>query len=131
MSPEEFSSQMNRLTAQYGTQPYGAERAKLIWEAVGTLSVASWKRIVDRLIGECDRAPLLPKMREMIAEEREHEWATEKREHSKGAQEGWSRLSRGELHDVMETMRRRLMGGMKDDEYASFVRSVNQLGRDE
>lgn len=122
---------MNRLAGQFGAQAYGAERAKLIWEAVGTLNVASWKRIVDRLIGECDRAPLLPKMREMIAEEREHEWATEKREHSRDAQEGWSRLSRGELHNVMETMRRRLMGGMKDDEYASFVRSVNQLGRDE
>ncbi len=71
---------------------------------------------------------MLPKMREMIAEERENEWATEKREHSRGAQEGWSRLSRGELHEVMETMRKRLMGGMKDEEYASFVRSVNQLG---
>lgn len=80
MTESEFNAQMNRLTAQFGKSFYTTERQVLIWDAVGTLDGFTFRRIVDKLIGECRQAPLVPEIREHVARERERLWSSTKRD---------------------------------------------------
>src|SRR3954462_10986965 len=78
MNLQEFDSQVNRLRDTFGDRSYPDERVKIIWREVQSLGRAWFERTIDRLIGEFRKAPMLPDIRFLIAEERERHRQTEK-----------------------------------------------------
>ncbi len=73
MTPVEFNNQMTRLIRNFGKNAYSEERGALIWREVQHLSAVWLENTVDRFIGDCKYAPLLPEFREAIAKEREYQ----------------------------------------------------------
>lgn len=78
MTDDQFNRHMNRLASVFPKGAYPSERILLIDEAVNRLSEDAWSRMVDQLIGDCATAPMLPKIRELAAIEREREWSKQK-----------------------------------------------------
>lgn len=70
MTEPEFQTEINRLASVFGGA-YKTERAALIWHEMQNLSADSFKRIVDKLIGECRQAPMIQEFREAASPERE------------------------------------------------------------
>ena len=68
MTTVEFSAGIERLKIQFGNQAYGETRAKLIYAWAKTLSKESWFAIIDSAISECERPPLLPKLKDIWQE---------------------------------------------------------------
>jgi hypothetical protein len=80
VNAEEFNTEMLRLSAQFSKASYSKERVELIAREVQSMSAYWWKRTVDRLLGECRQAPLLPEIRVLVAEERSREWERRKKQ---------------------------------------------------
>jgi hypothetical protein len=78
MTHAEFDLHMNRLASVYSKGAYPTERVTLIYDAVKNLDGSTWGRVVDQLISECSSAPMLPKIRELVASERERAWSQHK-----------------------------------------------------
>lgn len=71
MNEIQFQYQIRRLQEQFGNQNYSQERIKLIWREVKDIEPFWFEKTVDRFIGECRQAPLLPEFRDAIAVLRE------------------------------------------------------------
>jgi hypothetical protein len=81
MKFEEFNSQMQRLITNFGRTAYSQERSTLIWRETQAIEGPLFERIVDRLIGECRQAPLLPEIRDAVGREKSRLWEREKTSH--------------------------------------------------
>lgn len=126
MTPQEFQTQMNRMIETWGKPAYSTERCTLIWQEVGQFSVTWWKQAVDRLIGECRQAPLLPEIRKVAAEEREKVAAREKAKHSAEAEQAYRSILQGD--DIKQFTRgilKRVEGKMPDQDFKSLVRLMS------
>lgn len=77
MTPPEFQRQLARLNEVF-SNTYKTDRAQLIWREVSAFSEESFATVVDRLIGGCRQAPMLPEFREAVAAERERLWQVQK-----------------------------------------------------
>lgn len=80
MTPQDFQTQMSRLTETFGKTPYGTERVKLLWNEVKDFDARWFERLVSRFIGDCRQAPLLSEFREAASRERERIHDEEKRQ---------------------------------------------------
>ena len=87
MTTMEFNAEMGRLIQQYGVASYSEARIKVIANEVKDFDVKWWRKAVDKFLGECRYAPLIPDIREAAALERERMYYTRKQEQSKQAEE--------------------------------------------
>lgn len=78
MTPQHFQAEINRMASVFTPAAFAKERRDLIWKECGNLSDDVFTRIVNRLIGECRQAPLVPDFREAAAYERERIWEAQK-----------------------------------------------------
>lgn len=87
MNRQLFQRQMERLAETFGAAHYRHERIEIIWREVKDLPDAWFTKTVDKFIGECATAPLMPKFREEIANERERNWNSVKEQERKETQQ--------------------------------------------
>ncbi len=71
MTYDQYFEQMNRLVSQFGKGAYSTERSAVIWREVQHQSPEWWERTVNKFLGECRQAPLLPEIREALSRDRE------------------------------------------------------------
>lgn len=90
MKPEEFKREVDRLVKTYGPKAYPQERADLLWHEFRSVEAQVFTAAVSRLIGESAHAPLVPRIREVIAEMRERGWQGQKRVHAEDAKRAYS-----------------------------------------
>jgi hypothetical protein len=127
---DQFQSQMNRLVEQFGKQAYGTERCKLIWQVVQDLELAWFTGIVDQFIGECRLPPLMPEFRDAIAKERERLWKIQKQQNEKDAQAFFEGTYDAEdTRTICQTIVKRLTKGVPDEDYANFIKLLNQAAQ--
>lgn len=119
----EFQSQMKRLITTYGPSAYPEERCRIIWREMGTLFFKDFIDIVDRLIAEEARPPMIDKFRECATSAREKRWAEEKKKQDVEAAAFWSNMPSDEMRNICEGIRDRLSGAMSDEDFKGF-RSV-------
>lgn len=76
MNHDYFKRQLQRLQSQPGWErSFGHERSDAIWNWARNMPDEVFKDVVTAAISECDRAPLLPKLKEI--------WSEAKKNHSK------------------------------------------------
>lgn len=127
MNLNEFEKQMNRLTGTFGKAAYSEERVKLIWAAVRYSEPGWWASAVDELIGSSRTPPLMPEIRDAMTKERERSWAAEKRTNTRDAKEFMSFLASEDIALICQGIRQRISGGMADDAFESFLKSLNGI----
>jgi hypothetical protein len=103
MTLPEFSKEMDRLVDCFGAKNYPLSRLELIQGEVRGVGAQTWKRVVDKLIGECAFAPLLPQIREALAVERERAHNYERIERQREAETAWQ--SGEEIRENMKRIR--------------------------
>jgi hypothetical protein len=97
MTPAEFKTQIDRLTATYGPKAYPQERADLLWREFKGIGLPVFEKIVSRLIAEHSMAPMLPKFRELAAQYREQVVLHEKKEFKQSAHEALNGIGLGQF----------------------------------
>lgn len=89
MTQAEFSPHMGRLIEQFGKGAYSQARVEIIWRSVRDMDAHWWSMQVDRFLGECRQAPLVPEIRDAVLLERNRAWQAKKqqglREEGQGA----------------------------------------------
>lgn len=68
MTEVEFQTGINKLSAAFGDRNISAERSLVIFEYVGEFTAATWTRVVDRVIRECQYVPPIQKFLEFARE---------------------------------------------------------------
>jgi hypothetical protein len=68
MTFQEFANQIELLKATYGDKAYPEPRTKRIWAWAKKTNVELFKAAVQNAIGDCERAPLLAKLKEFYTE---------------------------------------------------------------
>ena len=82
-----------------------------------------WERFVDRALGECTQAPLMPAIREAMSIERERMRQRERSQERQDAEDFWSgRLMPEEKKQIVQTIKRRIMGQISNADYEAFMR---------
>lgn len=128
MRIDEFETHLNRLRDVFGDRNYTDERAKVFWREVRDMDASWWARTVDRFIGECKFAPLMPEFREVITRERERNWSVEKSCHTRDAKEFFLIADDPEIRgSVMKTILDRMNGKVSDQVWGEFMPGLNKL----
>lgn len=128
MTQQHFQIQMNRLSRVFANA-YNEERTKLLWRELESLSDQWFTRVVDKFIGECRYAPLMPEFREEASKERERTWGKEKQRNAIEAKEFQAKLSTDEMREVCKQIRKKAAGGMSDGDFAKFMANLGSIGR--
>lgn len=128
MTEPEFQSNMMRLINQFGKAAYPAERSQIIWSTVRYLPGDWWRRSVDKWIGECRQAPLMPEIREEMSSERERDWSNEKRENARQATQAMrSMFGPEDTAMLCKGIRERISGRQSDSDFASMTRMLDEM----
>lgn len=127
MTESQFVSQMGRLERQFGK--FGPERGSILWREVKDFSEPWFSKVIDKFIGECRQAPLLPDFREEIAKERERLWSLEKITNEQDAKEFWagSAIQDEERKHICQTITKRLKGKISDQDWHNFKKGLQGL----
>ena len=125
----EFSKQMDKISAQFGSQHYGPERMKLIFREAAWLSAESWQRVCEYMIGESRFAPTLSEIREQIIKEREKIHEADKREHRRDANEFWEAVSGEDSDFFFGNVKKRIRGEISDSDFDLFMRALQNFRR--
>lgn len=121
----EFTQQLNRVASTFGKNAYGDERIQLIWREVKDLSSNWMVKTVDRFIGECRHAPLMPEFREEISKERERLWQFEKKQRAKDAKDFFEGVYAPEdKKTICQFIQKRLRNEVLDADYQTFVKHL-------
>lgn len=129
MTDNEFSKQMVRLVNTYGKQAYPDERVKLLRRELGNMTGQEFELVVDQLISENDRPPMMPKIREAIAAVRERSWQREKAIYRADAERFITSLSVEDEKSICQDIRKRIEGTMDDNQWGSFNRMLAGIER--
>jgi hypothetical protein len=122
----EFQTQLTRLMNCYGKQHYNDERVTLIWREVSGFSVEWFGGVVDRMIGGSRYAPLVGDFYEAASIERERLNKVQKEKHAREAREfGTSVFSPDDRSMMIQTIIKRINGGVSDSDWNGFKRMVN------
>lgn len=78
MTHAEFTKQIDVLKATYGQNAYPDPRVLRIWSWAKRINATLFKMTVENAIGDCDRPPLLSKLKEFYGEVRNKNAALEK-----------------------------------------------------
>jgi hypothetical protein len=125
MKHDEFAKQIDRLIVQFGKQSYSEERAALIWKEMFHIDAHEMEKVVDKFIGEFRHAPLLTDFRDELAKNRE-----QKREKDKEREaQPWSALPDDEIRMVMQTITKRSLGQVPDDEWRGFMSTLDEWAK--
>lgn len=128
MTEQEFQRDMGRLIEQFGKPVYSQARVALIWREVRDMTSFWWERTVDRLIGECRQAPLVPEVREEVSRERERNWAGEKAKNRNESLAAMKALFDGQMiESICKTIGDRIEGKVDDVVFQNFTRGVKKL----
>lgn len=68
MKRDEFTFHLRRLTECYGEKAYPDARTEQIWIWARRIDARTFSDLVSKLIGECERAPLLGKFKEFYGD---------------------------------------------------------------
>jgi hypothetical protein len=68
MTHQEFIVGIDLLRDTYGDRTYPDVRVERIWAWAKRLKVSTYRQIIDSAIADCDRPPLLPKLKEIYSE---------------------------------------------------------------
>lgn len=112
MTREEFNAAMQLLVQEYGKEKYPPIRLVQIWEEAGTLPAKNFHRVVRRLIGNHERAPMLRHFRELITLERDQIRRDEEWERLRARQDvqwGSDEVARHNLARIRELLGGRTM----------------------
>lgn len=66
MKQVEFDAQIERMVSFYGDKAYPRERIEMIYRAVKYYHPEVWQLAVDMIIADCERAPMLSKIKEFL-----------------------------------------------------------------
>ena len=78
MTHFEFSPHIDSLRETYGDRAYPDARVERIWLWAKKLKPETFKQIVDAAISDCDRPPLLSKLKEIHSEIRSRDPSADK-----------------------------------------------------
>lgn len=125
MTQQEFQTQATRLINCFGKIAFNEERLRLVWLDVQFLDAEWFTAVVDRMIGECRQAPLLPEFRAEIAKERERLWRLENEKHAKEA----ARFMRGsfpaeDIRTICQGIIRRINGDLDDNGFTALQKAL-------
>jgi len=127
MTFEEFNKQSGRLVTEW-PRSYGKEKLRSLWSAFKAQTVQCMMYCIDQAISDSRYAPTVsdvkayqPRYREMLNRQN-------KQRHTQDPDEFWaSKYHSAEVTTIVDTIRRRLSGGMSDDDYASFLDTLEQV----
>lgn len=129
MTEQQFQTQLNRLTENFGKTAYGTERARLIWREVQHFDAHWFANQVDEWIGNLRQAPLLEEIRKACSIERERAREREKKQHAQEAEDWMS----GQVFDdeikreICQMINKRMMKLVDDDTWNKFVPGIHKL----
>lgn len=89
------------------------------------MSEPTLAKIIDKFIGECRSAPLIPDFREVVSKSREVLVDKQREQYRKDAKDFWG----GTFHDdevkqIVSTIKRRLLGECPDDEWNAHMETL-------
>ena len=120
-----FQREMDRLVETFGGQHYKSQRLELIWREVKDFSDTWFQTIVDRLIGECRYAPLLPEFREESSKERERVRACDRSAEAKDGKTFFlGTYLIDEIKTICQYILKRFAGGVLDPDYQNFIKHL-------
>jgi len=125
----EFSTHMDKVSAQFGAHHYSPERLKLIFREVAWLDVDAWRKITEYLIGESRYAPTLSEIREQVTREREKVHEQQKREHKRDAHDFWQAISKEDSEFIFGNIKARINGEMSDQDFQPFLQLLKSFRR--
>lgn len=120
MSPQEFQTQVNRLSDTFGAHAYKTERTKMLWQDVRDFDAKWFEKLVGGLIASSRQAPLPNDFADAISWERERLWKIEKAQNSEDAKD-WGKYAPEDKRTICAMIQKRMAGGVKDEEWGQFV----------
>lgn len=126
---EAFADSVIKLRANYGKEKFPEEKCALIWDELKEFSPKQIRNICDVVIGENSYSPGLKEFRDKASMLREKIRQWEKQREREESREFYSsRFHDSEITATAQTIRGRMIGKVKDDEWNQFQEVLERVG---